>query len=156
MIKINLLTIGTLKEKYLKDALNEYSKRLSKYASVSIYEGKESKLINDDYLSTINEEGEDLLKRIKNDEFVILLDLHGSEISSEEFSKKIDSLINKGYGKLCFVIGGTYGVSQKLVERSNFSLCLSKMTFTHQFTRVILLEQIYRAFKIINNEPYHH
>lgn len=156
MIKINLLTIGTLKEKYLKDALNEYSKRLSKYASVSIYEGKESKLLNDDYLSTINEEGDDLLKRIKNDEFVILLDLHGSEISSEEFSKKIDVWINKGYGKLCFVIGGTYGVSEKLVARSNFRLCLSKMTFTHQFTRVILLEQIYRAFKIINNEPYHH
>lgn len=156
MIKINLLTIGTLKEKYLKDALNEYSKRLSKYASISIYEGKESKLLNEDYLSTVNEEGEELLKRIKSDEFVILLDLHGSEISSEEFSKKIDILINKGYGKLCFVIGGTYGVSQKLVERSNFRLCLSKMTFTHQFTRVILLEQIYRAFKIINNEPYHH
>ena len=156
MIKINLYVIGSIKEKYMIDEINEYLKRLSKYSKVNIIELKESKIQNKDPLLILEEESNEILKRIEKDEFLFLLDLHGKIISSEEFANKISSLINLGKGKISFAIGGTLGVSDKLRKRADFKLSISKMTFTHQMTRCIILEQVYRAFKIINNESYHH
>ena len=155
MLKINVFAIGTIKEKYLKDAITEYLKRLSKYAKVEIIELPEIKLQNSEE-QVIEEEGKSVLKRIKDGEHVILLDLHGEEIDSIQFSNKLLKLKNEGISPINFVIGGTFGVSEELRKRSNYKRCLSKLTFTHQFTRVLLLEQIYRGFKIISNEAYHH
>ncbi len=156
MIKINIYCVGSLKEQYLKDAINEYKKRLSRYAKVEIIEVKEAKVDETNITKGLNEEGENILKRIKDGEYLILSDLHGKEITSEEFSKSLRELIDKGISPISYVIGGTYGLSNELRKRSNDKISLSKLTFTHQMTRVILLEQIYRAFKIINNENYHH
>ena len=158
MIKIKLLTIGNLKEKYLTAMQEEYLKRLSNYAKVTIIEEKEEKSndINESIINQIlNKEGDRLLNKIDDHDYVILLDLHGDEIDSINFAKLIDKNMTNGYSSFCFVIGGSYGVSSALRKRANYKLCLSPMTFTHQFTRIIILEQIYRAFKINNNEVYH-
>lgn len=156
MIKINLYVIGSIKEKYMIDEINEYLKRLSKYSKVNVVEFKECKIQGKDINSILEEEGNQILKKIDDDEYLFLLDLHGKIISSEEFASQIKSLIDVGKGKISFAIGGTLGVSDALRKRANFLISLSKMTFTHQMTRVIILEQIYRAFKINNNEQYHH
>ena len=146
-MKINILTIGKLKEKYLIDAVNEYRKRLKNFCTLEIIELPEQR--------TIELEGEMLLKRISPESFKIILDVHGKEISSENFAKKISDLALNGQSNLTFVIGGAFGISEELRQVADFKLSLSKMTFTHQMTRLILIEQIYRAFKIIHNEPYH-
>ena len=146
-MKINILTIGKLKEKYLIDAVNEYRKRLKNFCTLEIIELLEQR--------TIDLEGEMLLKRISPESFKIILDIHGKEISSEEFAKKISDLALNGQSNLTFVIGGAFGISEELRQAADFKLSLSKMTFTHQMTRLILIEQIYRSFKIIHNEPYH-
>lgn len=156
MIKIRLVTVGTLKEKFLKDAINEYLKRLSRFAKVEIVELEESKIQSKSEEQIKKEEGERILKRIKESDYLILLDLKGEMLSSEEFSTKLKNLIDKGVSPLTFVIGGTLGLSEEVRKRANLSISISRMTFTHQMCRVILLEQIYRAFKIINNEEYHH
>ncbi len=156
MIKINIFCVGSIKEKFTKDEISEYLKRLSKYADVSIIETKEVPTQNKQIDTVLNEEGENILKRIKDKEVLLLADLHGKEVTSEEFAILIKSLIDQGKSPINFAIGGTMGVSDGLRQRSNYKICLSKLTFTHQMTRVILLEQIYRAFKIINNENYHH
>lgn len=156
MIKINIYCIGTLKESYLKDAINEYKKRLSRYAKIDIIEFKEAKVDEANVLKGLKEEGAQILNKLTKDDYVILSDLHGEMKTSEEFSKTLSQLIDKGINPINFVIGGTYGIDEDLRRRSNSKLCLSKMTFTHQMTRVILLEQIYRAFKIMRNENYHH
>ena len=156
MIKINLFCVGSIKEKFVKEEISEYLKRLSKYAEVNIIETKEVPIQSKQIDAVLEEEGENVLKRIKENEVLLLADLHGKEYTSEEFANIIKVLIDQGKSPLNFAIGGTMGVSNKLRERSNYKLCLSKLTFTHQMTRVILLEQIYRAFKIINNENYHH
>lgn len=158
MIKIKILVIGNLKEKYLLSMQDEYLKRLSSYAKVTIVEEKEEKSndINQTIINQIlNKEGERLLNKIEDNEYVVLLDLHGEQIDSIKFAKLIDSKMTNGYSNFTFVIGGSYGVSEALRKRANTKLCLSLMTFTHQFTRIIILEQIYRAFKINNNEVYH-
>lgn len=156
MIKINIFCVGSIKEKFTKDEISEYLKRLSKYADVNIIETKEVPTQNKQIDVVLNEEGENILKRIKDKEVLLLADLHGKEVTSEEFATLIKSLIDQGKSPINFAIGGTMGVSDALRQRSNYKICLSKLTFTHQMTRVILLEQIYRAFKIINNENYHH
>lgn len=156
MIKINIFCVGSIKEKFTKDEISEYLKRLSKYAEVNIIETKEVPTQNKQIDAVLNEEGENILKRIKDKEVLLLADLHGKEVTSEEFATLIKSLIDQGKSPINFAIGGTMGVSDALRQRSNYKICLSKLTFTHQMTRVILLEQIYRAFKIINNENYHH
>ena len=158
MIKIKILCIGNLKENYLLAMQNEYLKRLTNYAKVEIKEEKEEKSndVNDTIITQIlNKEGERLLKKIDDNDYVILLDLHGKEMDSIKFANLIDRNMTTGYSSFCFVIGGSYGVSEELRKRANTKLCLSPMTFTHQFTRIIILEQIYRAFKINNNEVYH-
>lgn len=158
MLNIKLVVVGKLKEKFHKDEVNEYLKRLSKYAKVNLIEVEEEKIKDNSSLKeneqTLNKEGSNILKQIKENEFVFLLDLHGKEISSEEFASKIDQLMIN-YSTITFVIGGSLGISEDLRRRSNFKLKLSPMTFTHQMTRIIILEQIYRAFKINNNEVYH-
>ena len=159
MLKINIFCVGNLKEKYLKEASTEYEKRISKYVKISLHEVKEAKI--ESYANpllikkTLNEEGDKILKLINNKDHVILLDLHGQELTSEELATKIEN-ISLNNSVISFVIGGTLGVSESLIRRSNFRLKLSSLTFTHQLTRIILLEQIYRSFKIINKESYHH
>lgn len=158
MLTIKLVVVGKLKEKFHKDEINEYLKRLSRYSKVNIIEVEEEKIKDNSSLKEneiiLTKEGNNVLKQIKENEYVFLLDLHGKEISSEEFALKMNSL-SLDYSTITFVIGGSLGVSENLRKRSNFKLKLSPMTFTHQMTRIIILEQIYRAFKINNNEVYH-
>ena len=156
MMKIKIVSVGSIKEKFLKDAISEYLKRLTRFAKIEIIEVDETKIQNKSEDQVKKEEGERLLKRIGQDEFVFLLDLKGELISSEVLAQKINDLINKGVSPLTFVIGGTLGLSEEVRKRANIKLSISKMTFTHQMCRMIILEQIYRAFKIINNEEYHH
>ena len=156
MMKIKIVSVGSIKEKFLKDAISEYLKRLTRFAKIDIIEVDETKIQNKSEEQVKKEEGERLLKRIGQDEFVFLLDLKGELISSEVLAQKINDLINKGISPLTFVIGGTLGLSEEVRKRANIKLSISKMTFTHQMCRMIILEQIYRAFKIINNEEYHH
>lgn len=158
MLHIDIICVGKLKEQYLKDCINEYSKRLSKYCNLSIIELPDEKLsdkLNDKLIFDIKEkESNNILSHIRKDSYVISLDLRGKQYSSENFSKKIEniSLINSS---ITFIIGGTLGLSDKLTFNSNELICFSKMTFPHQLIRVFLLEQIFRAFKISNNETYH-
>ena len=157
MVNIKVVAVGKIKESFHKEQINEYLKRLSRYTKISIIEVEEAKT-KDESLSSINnaliKEGENILKQIKENEYLILLDLHGNDMNSEDFAKKMDQVISL-VKSIVFAIGGTYGLSDEVRKRSNFSLKLSKMTFTHQMTRIIILEQVYRSFKINNNETYH-
>ncbi|MGN1295007.1 MAG: 23S rRNA (pseudouridine(1915)-N(3))-methyltransferase RlmH [Bacilli bacterium] len=158
-MNIKLVVVGKLKEKFHKDEVEEYVKRLSRYASIYIVEVDEMKIKDNASLkeeeNILIKEGENLLKAIKPNEYVFLLDLHGKEMSSLSFAAKMDELISFGQGNITFVIGGSLGLSNDIRNRANFKLKLSEMTFTHQMTRIIILEQIYRAFKIMGNETYH-
>lgn len=157
MIKINIYAVGTIKEQFYKDSINEFLKRLSKFAKVEIIETQEVKIQNENNSKEVlDKEAEYVLKHLKDNDYLILIDLHGKEMDSIEFSKEISNLIDAGKSPINFAIGGTLGFGEKLINRANKRICLSKLTFTHQMTRIILLEQIYRSFKIINNEPYHH
>lgn len=157
-MKIKIYCIGKIKEQYLKDGINEYLKRISPYSNIEIVEVIDSKVKDNPNASDIkkakDEEGERVLKLIKND-LLIALDMNKKELLSEEFADFISKKMIEGGSSISFVIGGSYGLSDTLKERCNYSISLSKMTFLHQMTRLILLEQIYRAFKILNNETYH-
>lgn len=159
MIRINIVCIGKLKEKYLKDAIDEYSKRLSKYCKLNIIELSDESLpskINNSVVEDIkNKECTKILENIKNNSYVIALDLKGRQYSSEEFSKKIEDVQVKGFSDITFVIGGTLGLTKDVLSRANELICFSKMTFPHQLIRVFLFEQVFRAFKISGNETYH-
>ncbi len=159
MININIICIGKLKEKYLKDAIDEYSKRLSKYCSLSIVEIADEKLpgkVNDSIAKDIKEkECAKILAAIKKDSYVMPLDLRGKQFTSEEFSKKLEDIPVRGFSSITFIIGGTLGLTEEVLSRANEFISFSKMTFPHQLIRVFLLEQIFRAFKISNNETYH-
>lgn len=158
MIHINIICVGKIKEKYLKDAIQEYSKRLSKYCKLSIIEIPDESIpdnVNDKMSNIIKEiEGKKILSHIKNS-YIITLDLKGTQYTSEEFSNKINNISLNFNSNISFIIGGSLGLSNEVVNSSNELLCFSKMTFPHQLIRVFLLEQIYRAFKILNNESYH-
>lgn len=159
MLHINLICIGKLKEKYLQDALNEYTKRLSKYCILNIIELSDEKLpnnINDSLINQIKEkESNNIISHIEKNTYVISLDLHGIQYSSENFSKKLEDISLNTSGNITFIIGGTLGLSNNVLKLSNELICFSKMTFPHQLIRIFLLEQIFRAFKISNNETYH-
>lgn len=142
---IKIVCVGKIKEKYLRDAISDYMKRLSKYHKVSIVELEDS---------NIDDEAIKILKNIDNKDYVITLEIEGKEISSTELAEKIDRLFLTT-SNICFVIGGSNGISDSVKERSDYKLSFSKLTFPHQLFRVILLEQIYRSFKILNNETYH-
>ena len=146
-MKITILAVGKLKERYLTEAVKEYLKRMKPYATVEIVEVPECR--------TVEEEGDKLLARIPAGSWVCVLDVHGELISSEGLAKVVADLTLSGQSKLTFVIGGAFGISQNLREAAAMRLSLSKMTFTHQMTRLILTEQIYRTFKINHGDPYH-
>ena len=157
-MKIKIYCIGKIKEQYLKDGINEYLKRISVYSNIEIIEVNDSKVKdnpnNSDIEKVKNEEGERVLKLLKND-YLIGLDMNKPEFTSEEFASFFQKKMVEGGSLISFVIGGSYGLSNDLKKRCNSSISLSKLTFLHQMTRLILLEQIYRAFKILNNETYH-
>lgn len=158
-MKITILCVGKVKEKFYRDAIDEYTKRLSRYSKLEIIEVADEKTEENSSETEIalikNKEGERLLKHIKEDAYVIALSIDGKQLDSEELSKKINSLGIQGTSHIYFVIGGSLGLSDEVIKRANYKLSFSKMTFPHQLMRVILLEQIYRAYRIINNEPYH-
>ncbi len=158
-MKITVIGVGRLKEKYWRDAVNEYSKRLSKYVKLEIIEIPDEKA--PETLSTAEEdivkknEGERILKSIKDGAYVIALAIDGKAMSSEELSEFLNERMVRGTGHIVFVIGGLLGLSDDVLKRADYKLSFSKMTFQHQMMRVILLEQFYRAIKIMRNEPYH-
>ena len=158
-MRITLITVGKIKEKYLKDAVAEYSKRLSKYCKLEILEVTDEK--TPDHASEVVEEsirqkeGERILRLIKDDAYVITLEIDGKMLDSVELSKKIENLGIQGMSHIVFVIGGSIGLSKEVCKRSNYALSFSRMTFPHQLMRVILLEQVYRSYRIISGEPYH-
>ncbi len=155
-MKIKIIALGKIKEKFLKDGIDEFLKRLTPYSAVEVIELSPVE-IKDEHLieRALDEEGEKILSYIKPQSYVITLEIKGKELSSEEFAEKIVELTNDGQGEIVFVIGSSCGISKNVSARANFKMSMSKMTFLHQFARLILIEQIYRAFKIIKGETYH-
>lgn len=150
---IKIICIGKIKDSNLQSLVNDYIKKISRYHKIETIEVKDAP-IKDNKKDTLDIEANNALKYIKDNEYVILLDLHGKQIDSEKFAKHLDDLFIKN-STITFVIGGSLGLGEGLIKRGNESLSLSQMTFLHQMTRLIVLEQIYRCFKILNNETYH-
>lgn len=158
-MKITLITVGKIKEKYLKDAVAEYTRRLGKYCKLEIIEVADEKTpdraaraLED---AVREKEAERILKYIREDAYVVTLEILGKSLTSEELAEKIEQLGVQGQSHIIFVIGGSIGLGEKVRKRSDFALSFSRMTFPHQLMRVILLEQIYRSYRINSNEPYH-
>ena len=158
MLNINIICIGKIREQYLKSAIEEYSKRLSRYCKLNILELPDEKIpdkLNDNLSNEIKtKECNNIINHLKKDSYLIALDLTGNELSSEEFSKMIEN-ISMENSSITFIIGGSLGLTKELLNKCDKKICFSKMTFPHQLIRVFLLEQIFRAFKISNNETYH-
>lgn len=150
---IKIIGIGKIKDKNLQTLIDDYIKKISRYHKIEIIEVKDEP-IRDVEKEVLDIEAERALSKIKDNEYVILLDLHGKQQDSVSFAKHIDNLFNTN-SHICFVIGGSLGLGEKLIKRANERLKLSEMTFLHGMTRLILVEQIYRSFKILNNETYH-
>ncbi len=159
MIHINIICIGKIKENFFKQAIDEYSKRLSKYCNLKIVELPDEKIPNNasakEELIVKEKEGLNIINHIPKDSYTICLDPKGKEYTSEDFSKKIENISINFNSSITFIIGGSLGISNDVLLKSNEKISFSKMTFPHQLFRVFLLEQIYRAFKISNNEIYH-
>lgn len=158
-MKITIVTVGKIKEKYLRDAIGEYSKRLSKYCKLEIVEVADEKT-PDNASETMekiirDKEAERILKYVREDAYVVTLEIGGKMLDSVEFSRKLENLGIQGKSHILFIIGGSIGLGEAVLKRSDFPLSFSKMTFPHQLMRVILLEQVYRGYRIINGEPYH-
>lgn len=158
-MKITLITVGKIKEKYLRDAIAEYSKRLSRYCKLEVVEVADEKTPDNASETVENaireKEAERILKYIKEDAYIITLEINGRQLSSEEMAEKIEKLGIQGISHIIFIIGGSIGLGKAVLDKSDFALSFSKMTFPHQLMRVILLEQVYRSYRIINGEPYH-
>lgn len=158
-MNISIIAVGKLKEKYLKMAVDEYSKRLSRYAKLEIIELQDEKTPDNasikEEIQIKEKEGNAILSKIKDNAYVIAMDLNGKQLTSIEFSSFISNCTVMGNSNIVFVIGGSLGLSEEVIKRADYKLCFSKMTFPHQLFRVMLLEQIYRGFRIMNNEPYH-
>lgn len=158
-MKITILCVGKVKEKFYRDAIDEFAKRLSRYCKLDITEVSDEKTEETASETEIRmikaKEGERLLKNIKEDAYVICLCIDGKQLNSEELSEKIEKLGVQGTSHIYFVIGGSLGLADEVIKRADFKLSFSKMTFPHQLMRVILLEQIYRSYRIMNHEPYH-
>lgn len=158
-MNITILCVGQIKEKYFRDAIAEYQKRLSRYCKLQMIEVADEKTkenaseAENDLIR--KKEGERLLKHIKDSDYCITLEIDGKMLTSEGFSKEIDRLGLAGKSSLVFVIGGSIGLDTAVLKRSDYALSFSKMTFPHQLMRVILLEQIYRSYRIMRGEPYH-
>lgn len=150
---IKIIAVGKIKDKNLASLIDDYTKKINKYHKLEIIEVKDEPIDSNEN-HVLDVEGERVLKKIDDNDYVILLDLHGKSIDSVGFAKKIDKLFIS-YSKIVFVIGGSLGLSKALINRANERIKLSDLTFLHNMTRLILLEQIYRSFKILNNETYH-
>ncbi|TKH11625.1 23S rRNA (pseudouridine(1915)-N(3))-methyltransferase RlmH [Peribacillus simplex] len=158
-MKITIITVGKLKEKYLKQGIAEYTKRLSAYANIELVEVPDEKAPEN--LSTADmdivkqKEGERILAKVSPDTYVITLEINGKQLTSEQLATHMDQLATYGKSKIAFIIGGSLGLGNEVLSRSDFALSFSKMTFPHQLMKLVLVEQIYRAFRINRNEPYH-
>lgn len=158
-MNIKIISVGKIKEKYIQDGIKEYSKRLSRYCSLEIIEIDDEKApenLSDKEMDIVKQkEGERILSKVPQNSYVIALVIEGKQLSSEELAKKMQDLMIDGQSDVCFIIGGSLGLSDEVIARSNFKLSFSKMTFPHQLMRMILLEQVYRGWRIIKGEPYH-
>ena len=158
-MRINIVCVGKIKEKYLKLGIDEFKKRLSKYCKLEIIELEDEKapenLIDKEMLMIKEKEGKKILSKIKDNSYVIALAIDGKNLSSEELAETINKLGVRGISNITFVIGGSLGLSDEVLSRADYKLSFSKMTFPHQLMRLILLEQVYRAYRINNGEPYH-
>ncbi len=158
-MKITLITVGKIKEKYFTDAIAEYAKRLSRYCKLEIIEVADEKTPDGASEALENQikekEGERILSKVPDSAYVVALAIEGKQLSSEELADKMEKWNVGGISHLVFIIGGSLGLTPKVLNRADYKLSFSKMTFPHQLMRVVLLEQIYRSFRIRNNEPYH-
>ena len=158
-MRINIVCVGKIKEKYLKLGIDEFKKRLSKYCKLEIIELEDEKapenLSDKEMLMIKEKEGKKLLSKVKDNSYVIALAIDGKNLSSEELAETINKLGVRGISNITFVIGGSLGLSDEVLSRADYKLSFSKMTFPHQLMRLILLEQVYRAYRINNGEPYH-
>ena len=158
-MKITVISVGKIKEKYFTGAIDEYAKRLSKYCTlnqIEVSDEKAPETLSDKEMEQIKDkEGERILSKIKDTQYVITLEIKGKQLTSEKLSDKLASLGLEGNSDVVFVIGGSLGLSNLVLNRSDFALSFSEMTFPHQMMKVILLEQVYRGFRILKNEPYH-
>ena len=158
-MRINIVCVGKIKEKYLKLGIDEFKKRLSKYCKLEIIELEDEKapenLSDKEMLMIKEKEGKKILSKIKDNSYLIALAIDGKNLSSEELAETINKLGVRGVSNITFVIGGSLGLSDEVLSRADYKLSFSKMTFPHQLMRLILLEQVYRAYRINNGEPYH-
>ncbi|MCF6461557.1 23S rRNA (pseudouridine(1915)-N(3))-methyltransferase RlmH [Clostridium sp. Cult3] len=158
-MRIRIIAVGKIKEKYIRDGIKEYIKRLSRYCSIEIVEVEDERApenLTDREIDIIKgKEGKRIISKISSNSYIIPLDIKGKQMSSEELAGKMEDLMIDGINDLTFIIGGSLGLSDDVLARSHFKLSFSKMTFPHQLMRMILLEQIYRGFRIIRGEPYH-
>ncbi len=158
-MRINIVTAGKIKEKYLTAGINEFLKRLGPFANVKIIEINEEKMKDNpseaEKQQTLAQEGQRLLKQVPEGSYLIVLDVYGQQLSSEKLAEKIQNLGLQGKSNITFLIGGAFGLSQEVRQAADFRLSFSPMTFTHQMIRLLLVEQIYRAFKINRGEKYH-
>ena len=158
-MKITCVVVGKIKEKYFTDAIKEYSKRLSRYGKLEIVELADEKTPDGaseaEEVAIREKEGERILKALKDDAYVIALAIEGKMLDSVELSQKIDRLGVSGTSHIAFVIGGSLGLAPAVMKRADYALSFSRMTFPHQLMRVVLLEQLYRSYRILKNEPYH-
>lgn len=158
-MKIKIICVGKIKEKFFKDAISEYSKRLSRYCNLEILEVPDE-MTPDGASESVNnmilqKEGERIKAKLKDNDYIVTLEILGDKFTSESFARKLASVTINGNSTIAFVIGGSLGLSDDVKAMSSLKLSFSDMTFPHQLMRVVLLEQIYRAFKINSNEPYH-
>ena len=157
-MKVTLICVGKVKEKFYRDAIKEYEKRLGAYIKLNTIEisDEKVKVENDSEIAlAMEKEGNNILSKIKDNQYVITLEILGKNLASEEFASKIDNLMLTGKSDVALVIGGSYGLSDSVKKRSDFALSFSRMTFPHQMMRVVLLEQVYRAYRIIIGASYH-
>jgi 23S rRNA (pseudouridine1915-N3)-methyltransferase len=159
MIKVTVIAVGKLKEKYLSDGCNEYLKRLSAYSKTNVIEIGEERCGDNPSPTEIenvkNKEGQRIIAKIPKQSFVVPMCIEGTQMSSEDFSKKLEDVSLKGFGEVTFIIGGSFGLSDEVKALGNLKLSFGKLTLPHQLMRMVLLEQIYRAFSISNNSKYH-
>ncbi len=158
-MNIRIVAVGKIKEKYIQEGIKEFTKRLSRYCSLEVIEIDDEKApenLSEKEMEIVKKkEGDKILSKIPQNSFIISLEIKGKQLSSEELSKKVEELMVNGINDITFVIGGSLGLSIDVINRSNFKLSFSKMTFPHQLMRLVLLEQVYRGFRIMKGEPYH-
>lgn len=158
-MRITLITVGKIKEKFYQDAISEYAKRLSRYCKLDVIQVTDEKTPDGaseaEEVAIREKEGERILKALKDDAYVIALAIEGKMLDSVELSQKIERLGVSGTSHIAFVIGGSLGLAPAVMKRADYALSFSRMTFPHQLMRVVLLEQLYRSYRILKNEPYH-